>query len=137
MNPAPRKRRILIVDDETSITRLLKLVLERTGLYEVETEHSGLRGLAAARRGKPDLILMDLMMPGMTGNETAAAMRQDPDLQRIPLLFLTGAVRQSSPGESPPQVDGHRCLVKPLDTAEVVAAIESVLGPLPGSGPKA
>src|SRR2546423_5120830 len=57
------KRRILVVDDETSITRLLKLNLEQTGSYEVREENLGARVLEAAREFKPDLVLLDVMMP--------------------------------------------------------------------------
>lgn len=116
------------MDDEASIARLLKLVIERNGPYEVRIEHAALPGLSAAREFKPDLILMDLMMPGMSGSEAAAQLRQDPELRSIPLLFLTGAVREAAEDGTAPQIGGHRCLVKPLDTGEVLGAIQRVFG---------
>jgi len=127
MDTTEPKRRILLVDDEPSITRLLKLIIERSGPYEVRTEHTGLTALAAARQFKPDLILMDILMPGMSGSDAANEMRKDPDLQPIPLVFLTGSMRESQPGTAL-QLDGHRCLVKPLDSAAVLKLLRTVFG---------
>jgi CheY-like chemotaxis protein len=127
MDTTESKRRILVVDDEIGITRLLKLIIERSGPYEVRTEHTGLMALAAAREFKPDLILMDILMPGMSGSEAAGEMRKDPELQKIPLVFLTGAVRETHPGAAV-QLDGYRCLVKPLDSAAVLNLLRTVLG---------
>lgn len=67
-----KEKKILIVDDEEDFTKLIKLNLERTGEYEVEIENGGLRGLAAAREFKPDLILLDILMPDMEGGEVAS-----------------------------------------------------------------
>ena len=87
---------------EAGITHLLKLLLEAKGEYDVRTESSGLRALAAAREFTPDLILMDVVMPGMSGADVAANLRKDPALKTIPLVFLTGTVQGEGPG-SPPQ----------------------------------
>ena len=66
------KKRILIVDDEGSITRLLKLNLEQTGDYEVATENVSKAALAAAEAFRPDLMLLDVMMPGLDGGALAS-----------------------------------------------------------------
>jgi len=127
MDNAESKRRILVVDDEVGITRLLKLIIERNGPYEVRTEHTGLTALAAAREFKPHLILMDILMPGMSGSEAAGELRKDPELQRVPLVFLSGALREDRPGGAV-QLEGHRCLVKPLDAAAVLQLLRTVFG---------
>jgi len=127
MTATEPKTRILIVDDEAGITRLLKLLIEAKGRYEVRTEHSGLLALAAAREFSPDLILLDLMMPGMSGADVAANLRKDAALKSIPLVFLTGTIQGEGPGRPPSPTQGYPCLVKPLNTNEVLQAIERTL----------
>src|SRR5919109_851520 len=70
-----RKPRILIVDDEPAFTRLVKLALEQDGYYEVQEENHGRHALAAALEFRPDLVLLDVIMPDMGGAEVAAGFR--------------------------------------------------------------
>src|SRR5574341_977452 len=88
------QKRILIVDDETTITRLLKLNLERTGAYVVREENLGSNAHLAAREFKPDLILLDIMMPDIDGGDVAAQLQEDPILKNTPVVFLTAAVKK-------------------------------------------
>ena len=88
MNP----KRILVVDDEPGVTRSLKLNLEAGGEYEVFTENHSNKALAAARACRPDLVLLDVMMPGMDGADVAERMHDDPVLRRTPVVFLTALV---------------------------------------------
>ena len=81
------KKRILVIDDEPSITRLLKLNLEQTDHYEVREENDSTRALDAAREFKPDLVISDVMMPEVGGGEVAAQLREDPALRRVPGHF--------------------------------------------------
>lgn len=81
--------RILIVDDEADIRRVARLSLTRLGGMEVEEAASGAEALEQARRRAPDAILLDVMMPGMDGPAVLAALRADPQTERIPVLFLT------------------------------------------------
>jgi len=62
-------KKILVVDDEAVLTKMIKMNLERTGNYEVRTENQGSKALQATREFKPDLIFMDVMMPDMSGDE--------------------------------------------------------------------
>src|SRR5687768_9940814 len=87
------KKKILVVDDEASITRLLKLNLEK-GAYVVRTENEGTKALAAAKDFKPDLILLDVMMPDIDGGDVAAIIQADPLLCAVPIVFLTAAVKK-------------------------------------------
>ena len=88
------KKKILVVDDEASITRLLKLNLEKTGAYSVRTENEGIKTVEAAREFKPDLILLDVMMPDIDGGDVAAKLQADGLLNDVPLVFLTAAVKK-------------------------------------------
>jgi two-component system, OmpR family, alkaline phosphatase synthesis response regulator PhoP len=85
MNPSPR---ILVVDDNRSIVNLIQVVLQKAG-YRVLTAFDGLQGLEAARKEKPDLVILDVMMPKMDGYRVCQALQADPDTNAIPILFLT------------------------------------------------
>lgn len=118
------KKRILLVDDEKSLTNLLKLNLEETGDYEVRVENWPEDALAAAREFKPDLILLDLIMPRMPGGNVAALIDSDPQLKGTPIVFLTAAVRKQQVEENEGIICDHPCLAKPATVEEVVAMIE-------------
>ena len=121
------KKRILVIDDEPSITRLLKLNLEYNGNYTVREENSGPRSIAAIKEFKPDLILLDIMMPGLDGSEVATRLQDDPALKNIPVVFLTAAVKKAEVGAHEGLIGGLPYLAKPVDIDEVVACIEKHL----------
>lgn len=81
-------RTILTVDDEGSARKLVKLLLEREG-YRVLTAANGEEGLVLAKAERPDLILLDLMMPKMNGHEVLRRLKRDPDTKHIPVIMLT------------------------------------------------
>ena len=85
------KKRILVVDDEASITRLLKLNLEATDHYVVRTENDARAALAAAEEFQPDLILLDVLMPELDGGQLASRLQASPKLECVPIVFLTAA----------------------------------------------
>ena len=93
------KKRILIIDDEASFTRMVKLNLEKTGAFEVREENKATYALAAAREFKPDVILLDVIMPTMDGGDVAAQIRNDRHLKGTPIIFLTATVSQSEAGD--------------------------------------
>jgi two-component system, OmpR family, response regulator len=121
------EKKILIVDDEQAITRLLKLNLENTGAYLVREENEGSKAYAAARDFKPDLILLDVMMPDMDGGEVAAQIQNDPLLKGIPVIFLTAAVKQDELAAHGGKIGGFPYIAKPLDVQGVLDAIERQL----------
>src|SRR2546423_8409805 len=86
------KKRILVVDDRASNTRLLKLHLERTNDYVVREENDANAALSAATEFEPHLILLDVMMPGMDGGALAACFQANAKLKAVPIVFLTPAV---------------------------------------------
>ena len=85
-------KRILVVDDRASDTRLVKLYLERDGDYVVREVNDAKAALSAAEEFEPNLILLDLMMPGMGGTELAGRFEANPKLKAVPIVFLTAAV---------------------------------------------
>jgi two-component system, OmpR family, response regulator len=121
------KKRILVVDDETSITRLLKLNLELIGNYEVREENSGAHALEAAREFKPDLVLLDVMMPDMDGGDVAAALKKDRDLRKTPVVFLTAAVKLEELSATGGKIGGRTYIAKPLNVQGVIGIIEKTL----------
>jgi two-component system, OmpR family, response regulator len=121
------KKRILIVDDEPSITRLLKLALERRGDYQVHTVNCGLDALLAARNFEPNLILLDIMMPHLSGADVAAQLRLDPCLGLTPVIFLTAAVRKEELGGVCGKIGGRRFVAKPLNVSEILSVVDEAL----------
>lgn len=118
------RKRILVVDDEESFTRLLKLNLESTGRYEVREENWAGGVLATARTFNPDLILLDVMMPQQLGGDVAAGLKADEQLRDIPIVFLSAAVRKERVQEHGGVISGYPFLAKPVDLDEVIACIE-------------
>jgi two-component system alkaline phosphatase synthesis response regulator PhoP len=123
------KKKILVVDDEPSLTRLIKANLERTGKYEVMTENQGGNAIGVAKQFKPDLMFLDVMMPGMGGDEIAALIEEDPQLSHTKYVFLTAIVRREETAPSGSMIGGHLFLAKPVRTEELIATIEKILGP--------
>jgi len=92
---ASEKRRVLIVDNDHDTTHLVKVLLERTGHYLVLEENDATNAHRSARNFRPDLILLDIVMPETDGGEVAARIEADPELQNTPIIFLTGLVTRA------------------------------------------
>ncbi len=122
------KKRILVVDDEPSITRLLKLNLEQTNNYAVRTENDAEAAFAAAEEFKPHLILLDVMMPGLDGGELANRLQASPNLSSVPIVFLTAVATKGEVFARGGQVGGHTFLAKPVEISEVIACLRQHLG---------
>jgi CheY-like chemotaxis protein len=126
-NMNKEKKRILVVDDEPSITRLLKLNLEQTGDYEVATENVSRAALATAEQFEPDLMLLDVMMPGMDGGSLATALQAKPKLKGVPIVFVTAAVTREELRQRRGLVGGQPFLAKPVNLQEVLACVQQQL----------
>ncbi|VAX10155.1 hypothetical protein MNBD_GAMMA25-631 [hydrothermal vent metagenome] len=122
------KKRILVVDDEPVLTRMVKMNLERTGKYEVRTVNQGAMALKAAHEFMPNLIFLDVMMPDMSGDEISQQLREDPVLAGINVIFLTAIVTKAETSTMGGEIGGNEFLAKPVKTEELVATIERVLG---------
>jgi CheY-like chemotaxis protein len=118
------KKRVLLVDDEKSFTTLLKLNLEETGDYDVRVENWAEDALQTARDFKPDIVLLDIIMPRMPGGNVAAQFKEDPSLKDIPIVFLTAAVRKHQIDENDGIICDHPCIAKPAPVETVVEFIE-------------
>jgi CheY-like chemotaxis protein len=127
------KKRILIVDDERSFTRMVKLNLEKTGFYEVREENRGTLAVPAAREFRPHLILLDVIMPDRDGGDVLARLQADPELRQIPVIFITAAVHKREAGDKGKVSGGSVFLAKPIGLKDLVAAIEAALVP-PATG---
>ena len=120
--------KVLLVDDEVGMTKLLKLNLEEAGAFDVRVENSGRSGLVAARDFRPDVILLDVIMPDMRGTEVLQKLRADPVLRTTPVIFLTAVLPRSPEIRDDPEMGGCKGIAKPARAADVVAAIYDVLG---------
>jgi CheY-like chemotaxis protein len=121
-------KKVLVVDDEPSIRKLLSVALGNRGFEVLEAE-DGLTGLASITAHKPDLVVLDVMMPGMTGHEVHDKLRQRPDTKELPILFLSAAgtfEEQHREIASDPFAD---YLPKPFKPSEVADHIAAMLDP--------
>jgi CheY-like chemotaxis protein len=121
------KKKILVVDDEVSFTRLLQLNLEQTGEYEVQVVNVSSVAVAQAERFLPDLILLDVMMPGMSGGDLAEHFQKRGSLRHIPIVFLTAAVKKDEVSSHNGIIGGLPFLAKPVDTDELIACIKKYI----------
>jgi DNA-binding response OmpR family regulator len=121
------KKRILIVDDEPGITQLLRLNLEKSGQYTVRTENHAEHVLSAAIEFKPDLMMLDVMMPGMSGGELAGRLRNTRTFKTLPIVFLTAAVRQEEVDARDGVIGGFPYIAKPLNVRGVMEIIQKNL----------
>jgi CheY-like chemotaxis protein len=119
------KRRILIVDDDRDSTHLTQILLEKTGRYLVLEESDATKAHQSARNFKPDLILLDIMMPQRDGGDIAAQIEADPGLQRTPILFLTALVTKDE-AKAGLRIQGHPVLAKPINIPELINEIEEI-----------
>lgn len=116
---------ILVVDDDEIVARSVELSLRRDG-FQVSVAHSGVEGLKVARRESPDLIILDIIMPGMDGYEVCRELRRDPLLGDVPVLLLTAK------GKDEDKIEGFRVgaddyLTKPFNIDELVLRVKAIL----------
>jgi CheY-like chemotaxis protein len=112
--------RVLLVDDKPGFTHLLKIGLEHAGSYVVQEENDGTRAHDAARRFRPDIIFLDIVMPKIDGGEVAQEIRSDPQLGTVPIVFLTAIVAKQ---ETKRDIGGWPFLAKPVSIDTVARCI--------------
>jgi len=118
--------RILIVDDSPTETHVLKGMLEKNG-HEVDAVDNAEAGISRTKESKPELVLMDVVMPGMNGFQATRALSKDPDTQHIPIIIVTTKDQETD------RVWGLRqgakdYITKPVDETELNNKINAVLG---------
>ena len=117
--------RVLVVDDEPDIVALVAYHLAKSG-FSVSTATSGTEGLAVARRDKPSIIVLDLMLPGLSGLEVMEELRGDPATSRIAVLMLT-ARREESDRIKGLTMGADDYLTKPFSPQELVLRVAAIL----------
>lgn len=119
------KQTILVVDDETDLLDLIEYNLHKEGFKVLKAEN-GEEGIKVAKEHRPDLILLDIMMPKMDGLEAVEIMRKDEDLQKTPIIFLTARSDEKT------EIDGLNkggddYITKPISTTKLVSRIKAAL----------
>lgn len=121
------KPRLLIVDDETSIRRLIGILLRS---YDLSEAQNGRHALEMIQETQPDLVLLDDMMPEMTGLEVLEAVRGNPQIASIPIILLS-AKGQQAEIERGLQIGATRYLVKPFESQVLRTSVAEVLQKYP------
>jgi CheY-like chemotaxis protein len=127
-----RKPKVLLVDDEEAFTKLTQMTLDD---YEIRIENDSRRALSSARDFKPDLILLDVMMPNFDGGDVAAQIRADSDLKNVPIVFLTALVTEKESARRPMRtafmydevMGGYPFIAKPVTPEKLAENIEKFL----------
>lgn len=119
-------KRILIIDDDADIREATQLCLEITGHWDVLKASSGQEGITMAQLENPDVILLDIMMPGMDGFATLERLKENDDTQQIPIIILT-AKSQSQEQPSLGQLKVLSVISKPYDPLTISDQILSAL----------
>lgn len=122
-----QKKKILIIDDEPDLTMLVKLNLQKTGRYEVREENRALKGLSAAREFRPDLVLLDVMMPDLDGGDVLAQLKDDRDLKDVPVVFLTATVLKEEVAKQGGSIGGYPFIPKPFRADVLLDRIDKML----------
>lgn len=122
--PSRPKVKVLSVDDDRNFTALLKANLDDTGQFDVRVENYPENALEVMREFRPDIVLLDIIMPRMPGGKVNEAILKDPDLKDTPVVFLTAAVRRSELEKHGGIVCGRPTLAQPCRIEEVINAID-------------
>lgn len=117
------KPKILIVDDDVKLLALTKLILEKMGSFEIHTEHRSFAALQRAQRFGPDLVILDVDMPGKDGGDVAAELGMDPILRTVPVIFLTSLLSNQ---EAVTRKDS-RFLAKPVSPQLLLQTVREAL----------
>ena len=128
-----KPKHILIVDDEATFTRLLKINLEKQTSHTVAVVNRAYDAIPSARKQKPDLVLLDVIMPGMDGGELAARFQADAYLREVPIVFLTATVSRAE-ADKGLKNGGFTFLAKPVRMPDLLACIAQHLGPTVAPG---
>lgn len=120
-------KKLLLIDDETNFCEVMKRNLEYTGQFEVDISYDGIKGMDKAKKDHPDLILLDLMMPGKSGFEVAVDLKKNKETSSIPIIFLSGILKEDV-------LDEHRNIIgegyyisKTEELDEIVSIINGVI----------
>ncbi|HAV13170.1 MAG TPA: response regulator [Opitutae bacterium] len=129
MNDTPdtEPTRILIIDDEASFTRMVKLNMQNAGNYVVETLNESLQARMVAKQFKPHIILLDVVMPEADGGDVATTLRESEQTKNIPIIFVSAMVSRKESHRGLYRSGGEYFLAKPVSSDLLVDAIHQVL----------
>ena len=119
------KPKILIIDDEEGLLRMLTLNLERLDRYEVLTVPDAAQALDTVVKFKPDLVILDWIMPTLSGGDVAEEIRADSRVGDTPILFFSAFIMKR---DGHAEIGGFPALAKPVGMQELVEAIDAHLG---------
>jgi len=119
------KKRILVVDDEQDLVESMRIGLEKNG-YEVLGAYNGLEALNKAREEKPDLMILDLMLPKIDGHKVSAMLKRDIKYQKMPIIMLTARTGKSDE-ELAHKVGADMYITKPFQHEAILAKIKELL----------
>ncbi|MFA5275739.1 MAG: response regulator [Candidatus Omnitrophota bacterium] len=119
-------KKILIIDDEEDFCFFLQQNLEAAGNFKVVSSSNGQEGLEMAEKMLPDLILLDIMMPGMDGSDVAAELKNDPRTRDIPVIFLTAIIKEGEIKAAKGFIAGWHYIAKPVEMAKLLTMIDTL-----------
>ncbi len=119
-------KKVLIIDDEEYFCRALKKNLELKAVCRALAATTGEEGIRLARAEKPDLILLDIMMPGMDGTDVAEALLANPATSSIPIIFVTAIINKEDVRRNAGQIGGRTFLAKPVKIEDLIEKINAL-----------
>lgn len=119
--------RILAIDDEANVRRIVQVILARAG-HQVTLASDGVEGLEKVRQDRPDLVVLDVMMPHMDGFEMLKRMKADPEIANIKVIMLTARAQDADVFEGE-RLGADLYLTKPFNPNELLQAVEQVFAP--------
>ncbi len=122
-------KRVLVIDNDPSSTRMVRLTLERHGGFQVHELNDPTRALTTAGVFGPDLILLDVQMPGLNGGDVARRLQAVPGLKNVPVVFMTSLLTEGEAAR-PVYSGGSRVLAKPVTMAKLVECVSEMLNAL-------
>lgn len=123
----PDKTKILIVDDDVRLSSVLSRLLTMTGRFSVTVVNDPVEACAEAVRLKPDLIVLDVIMPVKDGGTVASEIRQEPTLKDVPVIFLTAVINHQEAAARGNTFGSDPVLAKPITGQELIAQIDALL----------
>ena len=120
------KFKVLVIDDEETLCEVIKFSLEQTGRFQVGFATDGKTGLLMARKGAPDVVLLDVCMPKMSGLEVLKVLKKDYPLSEIPVIMFSGLLDEATKTECNYQYS-EEFIEKPVDLAQLKERIDAVL----------
>jgi two-component system OmpR family response regulator len=124
--------KVLIIDDDADIRMIVGLTLRRVGGMDVVEAASGAEGVRMAQEERPDVILLDMMMPTMDGSETLTALRSQPATATTPVIFLTAKAVEAEV-ERMRGLGAAGVLIKPFDPRTLSGDVRALINRAPGS----